>query len=161
MKIVNLILFFFSISICGNAQTSNNDFELIRKFDDAFSLLVSDNEKMCALITDNNKLEVYSLNPLKFIRRVKVTRNTWLNKGFFSLDNQSLYFDYGTQLKFKYRHLDIQTGKLKKVKCNEVPKGCSYKAIKICDHDNKRLSIADGDIYFEIKEFELFLFEKK
>ncbi len=123
------------------SQLPEKDAVLINKFNDVFSALVSDDEKNLIMIVDNNKFELYSLDPIKFIKQYKVTRNTWLEKAFFGENNTVLYYDYGMQMSPKFIKINLSNGKKEKVDCNDVPKGCSHVAIKYCDSKNTELHL--------------------
>jgi hypothetical protein len=128
--IILLSILCLSGKVAGQEPTK--DTVLIYTFIDAFALVASDDESQLALIIDNNKLEFYSADSLKFTTRYKVSRNAWLEQAYFYNDNTELYYDYGTQLKYKYKKISISTGEKTKVKCINVPKGCGYKSIKYC-----------------------------
>lgn len=137
------------------SQDLNSDTVLVHTFTDAFELIVSEDESRLAVTIDNNKLEIFQIDPMVLLKAVKVTRNTWLNKGFFHNENRFLYFDYGMQAKVKYRQLEISTGTQKKIDCVETPKGCSYKSIKFCDSKVPVLKLTAKKLLFKKKGIDI------
>jgi hypothetical protein len=143
------------------AQTLKNDTTLVYRFSDAFSLMVSEDESKLAVIIDNNKLEIYEVDSIRFIKRIKVSRNTWLDKAFFHDKNSLIYYDYGTQLNYKYKKVDLMTGKKKNVKCQNVPKGCGYRSIKYCSDENPTLELKNKRLMFKIEDIDIEVYEIK
>lgn len=160
MKLMTLI-FTLLCSIGISQDLESETYELVNTFEDVISLIVSEDNTTIALISGNHKLAIFDLNSLELIRRVKVTRKTWLAKAFFENDHQSLFFDYGTQLNFKYKQLDIETGRVNKVECNDISKGCDYIAVKICDIDNQLLVIKRGEFKFEFDGIDINMFQAR
>lgn len=148
MKTLNAIIIICSIYGKLSGQTIN-DSVLVHKFSDAFALVVSEDESLLSILVSNNRLEFYDTDSLKFKTRYKVCRNAWLEKAFFYSDNSELYYDYGMQLNSKYKKININTGKKTKVKCLDVPKGCSYKSIKYCGTYSPLLKLKNKGLLFK------------
>ncbi len=162
MKIKLMTLIFTLICSIGISQNlESEEYELVQTFEDVISLIVSEDNTTIALISGNHKLAIFDLNSLELIRRVKVTRKTWLAKAFFEEDNQFLFFDYGTQLNFKYKTLDINSGRVNKVNCSDISKGCDYIAVKICDIDNQLLVINRGEFKFEFDGIDIRMYQAR
>jgi len=161
MKIKLMTLIFALFSSIGISQDLESEtYELVNTFEDVISLIVSEDNTTIALISGNHKLAVFDLSSLELIRRVKATRKTWLAKAFFEDDNQLLFFDYGTQLNFKYKQLDVSSGRVEKVDCQEISKGCDYIAVKICDIDNQLLVINRGEFKFEFDGIDIRMYQE-
>lgn len=149
------IIVLFGLFTSGKGQNTTNDTVLIYRFSDAFSLMVSDDESRVAVIICNNRIEVYDLDSMSFVSSHKVSRNAWLTKAFFYDHNNILYFDYGTQVKFRYRKLNIITGKNVKVKCGDVPKGCGYTSLKYCGLYNPVLELKRRNLVFKVNDMDI------
>lgn len=123
--------------------------------------MVSEDESKLVVIIDNNKFEIYETDSVAFVKRIKVTRNTWLYKAYFYDENKSIFYDYGTQLRFKYKQLDIETGKKKSIKCSEVPRGCGYKSTKCCNNNNPILILNNKPYIFKVEDIDIAMYELK
>lgn len=120
LHLCGIILTFFLVNITY-CQTEKSDSSFIKIFDDAYSIVMSDDESTFAVLNGDNYIEVFTLEPLKKILTVKVSRNAWLDKAFFEENNKKLYYDKGVWAKTKYRMIDIETGTKAKIDCLDVP----------------------------------------
>lgn len=136
MRSIYYIVFVFALSWNAGAQTEVSKTSIVKIFDDAFDVLISDDESMLAVLNGSSYLEIFKIDSLIRLRSVKVSRNAWLTSAYFNAANTKLYFDYGVQVNVRYKVLDIGTGKVEKVDCVETVKGCSYKSLKCVTRDN-------------------------
>ena len=85
-------------------QVEQPDSEIIRKFDYAYSLIISADESTLCILTNDNTLEFYHLETMTLIQTIKVSRNAWLDKAFFYNENKTFFYDYGMQTNNKYKN---------------------------------------------------------
>jgi hypothetical protein len=135
------------------------DTTLIKVFGDTYTILASDDESMIAVLNNDSYIEFFQLDSMKLIRTIKATRNTWLSKAFFYNNNLKLYFDYGVSVKTKYKVLDIKSGIIQKVECINVPKGCTFRAIKICHPDHLILRLEKKPYIFKKNSIDIEMYQ--
>ena len=145
-----IIVFAFILSSLSNVQSQSalTNYKIVREFDYAFALIISEDESMMAVLTNENRLEFYQLETMKLLQTVKVSRNAWLNKAFFTKGNEYLYYDYGMQTKTKYKRINISTGEKEKLECKDVPKGCSYISSMTCNDDTNLIKLTSKPLAF-------------
>ena len=161
MITIFLILIAAIISGTDLTQTENREITTVKVFDDAFSLVISEDESTFAVLNGSSYIEVFTIDSLKRLLTVKVSRNAWLNRAFFDNDNKELYYDYGTQANTKYKMLNISTGEKTKVQCIDIPKGCSYKSLKCCARDSPTIKLETKPYVFKKQGLYISLYKLK
>lgn len=144
-----------------NAQNVRNDTIVLKIFDDVFSLMVSDDESIIAVLNGDNYIEFFQLDSMIRLQSVKVSRNAWLRKAFFYSDNSMLYYDHGVQAKTKYKMINIETGVQNKVDCLNVPKGCTYRTLKLCSYHTPLLRLKTKPFLFKVNDIDIMLYQIK
>jgi hypothetical protein len=73
-------------------------------------------------------LDLYNIIDLKFIKRIVVSGQVYLDNSYFYLKDNCLFIDYG-RYKNKYRRIDLSNFSQVKIGCEFVPRGCPYRHI--------------------------------
>lgn len=127
MRIISILIL---LNLCHFSLNGQNDTTTLRVFHNAYALIVSEDESILAVLNGDKQIEFFEIQSLKKIQTVKVSRNAWLNRAYFSDDHTEFYYDYGMQLKTKYKVVNIKSGMVKKINCTQTAKGCSYQSLK-------------------------------
>ena len=143
---MKMIPFLFLLAFTANVKAQ--DTVVLRTFEYAFSVVVSDDESTFAVLLADNRIEIFDIKSLKMLSSVTVKKNAWLEKAFFDDGNKMLYYDFGMRA-VSYKRIDMSTGEKEKVDCSQVPKGCSYKAAKYCGPDDTFLELKNQPYIFK------------
>ena len=145
-----ILIITLPLASCFHAagQSELNDTTLLKIFDDAYELVVSDDESLMAVLNGSKYLEIFSIDSLNLVQSVRVSRNAWLSRAYFDYKNKLFFWDYGMQANIKYKMLIISSGKISKIECISTNKGCSYKSLKYCDEDDNPILTLENKPYF-------------
>ena len=136
MRLLLILLFFNPAKCFAQVKKGELVYSIPKpdvKWGLASDVLISPDNKYVLISYDYNPsyVDLFEIEGFKKLKQFKIRGHTYLFNSFFHDNNSKIYIDIGKRInigkeKIQYMVFDINSNEVKRIKCEEGPKGCNY-----------------------------------